>query len=167
MPVKKNILLINPWIFDFTAYDFWLKPLGLLIIASFLKRCGNFHLSYIDCVDRHHPSLNKRMQTKEDGRGAFPKEEIKKPEILKRIPRKYSRYGISIDLFLHELDQVVRPDIVLMTCTMTPPKSTSSQCEPASPSRESGVSPSSLRPSMMPSAMALSWRSEAPEQMTK
>ena len=119
MPVKKNILLINPWIFDFTAYDFWLKPLGLLIIAAFLKRCGNFHLSYIDCMDRHHPSLNKPIQTKEDGRGAFSKEEVKKPEILKRIPRKYSRYGISIDLFLHELDQVVRPDIVLMTCTMT------------------------------------------------
>ena len=33
-----NALLINPWICDFSAYDLWSKPLGLLRIASFLKR---------------------------------------------------------------------------------------------------------------------------------
>jgi len=39
----KHILLVNPWITDFTAYDFWLKPLGLLSIASILREnsdCG-------------------------------------------------------------------------------------------------------------------------------
>ena len=29
-----HILLINPWIHDFAAYDFWAKPIGLLIITS-------------------------------------------------------------------------------------------------------------------------------------
>jgi len=29
-----HILLINPWITDFAAYNFWIKPLGLLYIAS-------------------------------------------------------------------------------------------------------------------------------------
>jgi len=35
--MSKNILLINPWIYDFAAYDFWMKPLGLLTLAPF---CG-------------------------------------------------------------------------------------------------------------------------------
>ncbi|GAI31851.1 unnamed protein product, partial [marine sediment metagenome] len=35
-----NFLLINPWIYDFTAYDFWSKPLGLLYIASILREQG-------------------------------------------------------------------------------------------------------------------------------
>jgi len=35
-----KILLINPWIYDFAAYDEWMKPLGLLYIASFLEKFG-------------------------------------------------------------------------------------------------------------------------------
>ena len=35
-----HILLINPWITDFVAYNFWIKPLGLLQIASFLRKTG-------------------------------------------------------------------------------------------------------------------------------
>ena len=29
-----KILLVNPPIYDFAAYDFWLKPYGLLYICS-------------------------------------------------------------------------------------------------------------------------------------
>ena len=29
-----HILLVNPWIHDFAAYDFWAKPLGLLVLAA-------------------------------------------------------------------------------------------------------------------------------------
>lgn len=115
----KNILLINPWIYDFTAFDFWLKPLGLLYIASLLKTHTNFHLSYIDCLNRNHPLLDKKIKTKPDGRGPFRKEEVSKPQVLADVPRKYSRYGISLPLFLHELERVPPPDLVLLTCTMT------------------------------------------------
>ena len=45
-----NILLINPWICDFAAYDFWAKPIGLLYIGSILKKSG-YNISYIDLVD--------------------------------------------------------------------------------------------------------------------
>jgi radical SAM superfamily enzyme YgiQ (UPF0313 family) len=116
---RKNILLINPWIYDFTAYDFWLKPLGLLYIAALLKKHTDFKLSYIDCLDRHHPLLKRQPKTKRDGRGPFFKEEVSKPSVLKKIPRKYSRYGIPLSLFLHELKKVPQPDLVLITCTMT------------------------------------------------
>ncbi len=119
MPSKKNVLLINPWIYDFTAYDFWLKPLGLLYLASLLRKYTDFSLYFIDCLDRHHPLLEKKPRSKADGRGHFFKEEVAKPHILERIPRKFSRYGIPLPLFAFELDQIPQPDLVLITCTMT------------------------------------------------
>jgi radical SAM superfamily enzyme YgiQ (UPF0313 family) len=119
MPSSKDILLINPWIYDFTAYDYWLEPLGLLYIASILKKHTNYRLSFIDCLDRHHPLLKKKLKAKPDGRGSFQKEEVSKPSVLKKVPRKYSRYGIPISLFVHELNQRPKPELVLLTCTMT------------------------------------------------
>jgi len=119
MPSKKNILLINPWIYDFTAFDFWMKPLGLLYIAALLEEYTDFALTFIDCLERQHPSLKKGPRTKEDGRGPFPKHEVAKPRVYADIPRKFSRYGIPFELFTEELDRAVRPDLVLMTCTMT------------------------------------------------
>lgn len=114
-----DALLVNPWIYDFTAYDFWLKPLGLLYAAGLLKRHTSFRLSFIDCLDRRHPLLPKRLKTKPDGRGPFFKEEVPKPAALKDVPRKYSRYGIPVSLFRQELDRVPVPELVLLTCTMT------------------------------------------------
>ena len=119
MLYRKDILLVNPWIYDFTAYDFWLKPLGLLYIAAVLKECDCFHLSFVDCLDRYHPLLPKRLKTKSDGRGPFFKEEVPKPSILKYVPRKYSRYGIPVSLFQEELERVPVPELVLLGCTMT------------------------------------------------
>jgi len=119
MSSSKNVLLINPWIYDFTAYDFWLRPLGLLYIASLLQKYTQSRLHFIDCLNRRHPALGKIIKTKPDGRGPFFKKEVPKPSVLKRIPRKYSRYGIPIELFLHELEEVPSPDLVLLTCTMT------------------------------------------------
>ena len=119
MSSTKNILLINPWIYDFTAYDFWLRPLGLLYVASLLRKYENLRLHFIDCLDRSHPFLERKLKIKPDGRGPFSKEEVPKPLILKDVPRKYSRYGIPVPLFLHELRGMPTPDIVLITCTMT------------------------------------------------
>lgn len=119
MQPTKNILLVNPWIYDFTAYDFWLKPLGLLSIASLIKQYTPHKINFIDCLDRQNPGLHKRLKTKKDGRGPFYKEEVEKPAVLKNIPRKYSRYGLPVSLFLKELDRIHQPDIVMLTCTMT------------------------------------------------
>ena len=119
MPSKKNILLINPWIYDFTAFDFWLKPLGLLYIAALLKKHTDYQLSFIDCLDRHHPGILQKLRDLPDGRGSFPKEEVTKPEVLKSVPRKFSRYGLPLSLFLQELKSVPSPDVVLLGCTMT------------------------------------------------
>lgn len=119
MPSKPNILLINPWIYDFTAYDFWLKPMGLLQIAAVLNSSIPAHLTLIDCLDRRHPGLNGYAKNKKDGRGPYHKEEVSKPTALLSIPRKYSRYGIPIPVFEEELKQIPKPDAVLISCTMT------------------------------------------------
>ncbi len=119
MPSPKDILLVNPWIFDFTAYDFWMKPLGLLYLGALLREHTNSRLHFIDCLDRYHPRLPKKTKTKQDGRGPFYKEEVPKPSVLRDIPRKFSRYGIPLALFFDQLDRIPRPDMVLVTCMMT------------------------------------------------
>jgi radical SAM superfamily enzyme YgiQ (UPF0313 family) len=115
----KNVLLINPWIFDFTAYDFWLRPLGLLTVAAALRRAADVDLRLVDCLDRAHPALPRLAGAKPDGRGPYVKAEVPKPAVLKGVPRRYSRYGLPLDVFAAELDRVPTPDMVLLTCTMT------------------------------------------------
>ena len=43
MAQNPRLLLINPWIYDFTAFDLWTKPIGLLYIASYLRQVG-YHI---------------------------------------------------------------------------------------------------------------------------
>ena len=117
-----RILLINPWIYDFAAYDLWMRPVGLLYIASVLKRDG-IDIDFIDCLDRYDPQiLNfqklEKPKGKKDGRGEFYKEEIRKPEILKNINRKYSRYGFTEEIFVSKLNSVKNPDYVFVTSMM-------------------------------------------------
>jgi radical SAM superfamily enzyme YgiQ (UPF0313 family) len=119
MSPSKNVLLINPWIYDFTAYDFWLKPLGLLYVASLIRRFTPHSVSFIDCLDRSHPGLKRQPAMKADGRGPFPKEEVPKPAVLRGVPRRFSRYGIPVDVFEEELARSPKPDAVLLTSAMT------------------------------------------------
>ena len=120
---KGKLLLINPWIYDFAAYNFWIEPIGFLTIASVLREEG-YEVSYIDCLDRHHPDLLKvqgRASPKSTryATGKYHKEFIKKPELLKHVPRRYWRYGITLDIFDAELERVGNPDVVLVTSKMT------------------------------------------------
>jgi radical SAM superfamily enzyme YgiQ (UPF0313 family) len=113
-----HILLINPWIHDFAAYDFWAKPMGLLSIAGILKTHG-FRLSYIDCLDRFHPKAPPADPSARYGRGPYPKSRIAKPIKLRDVPRRYARYGIQPDWFMDDLAEIEHPDLVLITSLMT------------------------------------------------
>jgi radical SAM superfamily enzyme YgiQ (UPF0313 family) len=119
MAPSKDVLLINPWIYDFTAYDFWMKPLGLLYVASLIRRFTPHRVSWIDCLDRFHPALGRTPAGKLDGRGPFPKEEAAKPAAVRDVPRRFSRYGIPVALFEAELARTPRPDAVLLSSAMT------------------------------------------------
>ncbi len=120
---KAHVLLVNPWIVDFAAYDFWIKPLGLLIIANIL-RDNNYHVTFLDCLDRYHTSIQDfyktdKIQPKKDGTGHFYKKHIKKPDILKWVPRYYSRYGLPFSKVRNYLKNQISPDVILVTSSMT------------------------------------------------
>ena len=105
-----RVLLINPWIYDFAAFDFWAKPLGLLYIGECLRRKA-VDVVLIDCVGA---SVGGKY-----GTGRFCKQEVRKPAALGDIPRRYSCYGISEEAFLEQLGSLPRPDAVLITAAMT------------------------------------------------
>jgi radical SAM superfamily enzyme YgiQ (UPF0313 family) len=119
MAPKRNFLLINPWIHDFTAYDFWARPLGLLYIAAILEKAFSCRVDLVDCLDRSHPGLSPGRVSRADGRGSLPKEPVPKPSVLRDIPRRFSRYGIPVAFFREALGRVPVPDIVFITGAMT------------------------------------------------
>jgi radical SAM superfamily enzyme YgiQ (UPF0313 family) len=123
MLTKGHVLLINPWIYDFAAYNEWMEPLGLLSVAAVLRENG-YTLSLVDCLDRWHPDLLKlqgREAPKSDqyGCGKFHKTFLDKPAVLGHVPRRYGRYGLPLEIFEAELDRQPRPDVVLVTSGMT------------------------------------------------
>jgi len=118
-PPKPHILLINPWIHDFAAYDFWAKPLGLLSLASILRHHG-FPVSYVDCQDRFHPEAGEVFNpAARNGRGPYVKTSIPKPAGLNSVERNYSRYGILPEWFEQDVKDLPKPDMVMVTCLMT------------------------------------------------
>jgi len=118
--MRPKILLVNPWIVDFTAYDLWMKPLGLLYIASVLKKMDFADLYFLNCLDESHPSIPEKFKKKRaDGTSRFYSVEIEKPEILKSIPKKLKIFGIPFEAFDEELDKIGKIDAVFITSFMT------------------------------------------------
>lgn len=113
-----NVLLVNPWIHDFAAYDFWAKPLGLLTLAAILRHHG-FTVSYLDCLDRFHPKAPQTNPSAKHGRGPYLKERIPKPKGLEDVPRNFSRYGIKPDWFREDLISRAKPHLIFITSLMT------------------------------------------------
>ena len=121
--MNPSLILINPWIYDFAAYDLWSKPLGLLYLASHLRSCG-FKIHLIDCLDVHHPGMKDDVSAKQPvrrpyGTGKFWKQKVLKPSPLEDIPRSYNRYGITRELFIEELLKIKKPSAILVTSLMT------------------------------------------------
>ena len=119
---RKKILLVNPWIYDFAAYDLWAKPLGLLSLGGYLRTHGH-RVFLIDCLDVYSPWMEGegggRPVRKAYHCGKFGKHPVEKPLPLKSIPRTYSCYGISEAAFWAGLHEMGRPDLILVTSLMT------------------------------------------------
>jgi len=118
-----NFLVVNPWIYDFAAYDFWLKPLGLLYISEVLTYLGH-NVTFIDLLNRHDKDLIAKYPPKDKkyGTGKFYNESVEKPDILKNIPRKFKRYGLPLKLFESKLERIKKKnkiDAILVGITLT------------------------------------------------
>ncbi|MBI1930528.1 B12-binding domain-containing radical SAM protein [Candidatus Poribacteria bacterium] len=120
---KGRLLLINPWIYDFAAFNLWVEPIGLLSIGSVLRQHG-YALDFIDCLDRYNPELLKLQGLSAPigdayGTGKYSRERVEKPEAVKHVPRHFCRYGITPEIFETELDKREKPDAILVTSKMT------------------------------------------------
>jgi hypothetical protein len=125
---KPRLLLVNPWIYDFAAYDLWSQPLGLLLIAARLREAGA-EVSFLDCLDPAHPGLKDfsnqagrrfgEARRRPFGQGRFASEIIETPPAVSGIPRYYRRYGVPPELLREDLARAGEPDLVLVTSGMT------------------------------------------------
>lgn len=79
----RQVLLVNPPIYDFTAYDFWLRPYGLMRVAGRMRQTCS--LTFFDYL----------VATKKDswGRGRLAGKVVPKPKTFQDIPRNYRRFG--------------------------------------------------------------------------
>ena len=105
-----RILLINPWIIDFKAYDEWMRPLPLYRLLETLS--GSHDVGLIDCLAA--VKREKRYSTAD-----FESVVIEKPEIFASIPRRFKRYGMGVEAFRAKLRDFGRPDVAGVTSLMT------------------------------------------------
>ena len=109
---------INPWVYDFAAYNLWSRPAGLLACLDMLARCGA-GTALMDCMDRtwQDQSWPAAGTT---GTGRYPRTALPSPGVLADVPRQYSRYGLPgnrVEQALARLDPP--PDLILITSIMT------------------------------------------------
>src|SRR5438105_4085751 len=102
-----KLLFVNPPIYDFTAFDFWLRPYGLLRVAGQLRRCDSTVFDYLVSRDRDG-----------FGRGRFDQTLIKKPAALADTPRRFHRFGREREEFRQVLASQTF-DAVLIQTVMT------------------------------------------------
>jgi len=112
-----KVLFVNPYICDFSAYDMWLRPLGLYYLAATVRRYSDVEIFWLDALDRFQAGLE--IRGREDGRGKYNREFLEKPVIYRPVPRNYSRYGIPLDVFSKKIAALPEIDVILITCLMT------------------------------------------------
>lgn len=113
-----KILAVNPWVYDFTYYDLYAKPYGLLIVATLLEKMGH-KIDFLDlcyCENYDNRFTTKR---KSDGTGAFYKEEVAPPDAYSHRNKKYFKFGLPEEYAVKLLKEKEKPDIILITSIMT------------------------------------------------
>ncbi|MFH1134582.1 MAG: B12-binding domain-containing radical SAM protein [Pseudomonadota bacterium] len=118
--MNPRALLINPWIYDFAAFDLWAKPMGLLLISSWLKKIG-FDTRLVDCLDRLHPRSGAPAPKARNapGTGPWARTPLPTPAPFEGIPRRFCRYGLPEEEFLREVSASPEPDLILIGSMMT------------------------------------------------
>jgi radical SAM superfamily enzyme YgiQ (UPF0313 family) len=121
MENRPSILLINPPLWDFSAFDLWSKPLGLLSLAATLRANG-YRVCWLDALDPKFPQARDPFPVsprKRFGTGNYFRQRLPRPPALKEIPRYYYRFGVPPRLFREALAMIPKPQAVLITSLMT------------------------------------------------
>lgn len=105
-----RILLVNPWITDFKAYDEWMRPLPLYRLLEALS--GRHEVALVDC-------LEAVSRSKRHGTADFEFTPVEKPAVFQAIPRRFKRYGMAVEAFRSRLKDFGRPDLAGVTSLMT------------------------------------------------
>jgi len=105
---SNRVLLVNPPIYDFTAYDFWLRPYGMMRVAGRMMHACK--LDFFDFLDSR--------QRDSWGRGSYPSIYFTKPKVFSDIPRRYRRHGKPREEFQEYL-KTESFDAVLIQTGMT------------------------------------------------
>lgn len=113
--MKPKVLLVNPPIYDFAAYDFWIRPYGLLSVAGQLRGRVDFHL--FDYMDRGPGGDG--LSRDRWGRGRFLSRRIAAPEPLRDVPRYFQRFGRPRTSFASYLREQGPFDYALVQTMMT------------------------------------------------
>jgi pyruvate-formate lyase-activating enzyme len=103
-----QVLLVNPPLYDFTAFDFWLRPYGMLRVAGRIQHACD--LTFFDYL------ISSRRDSW--GRGRFPDQEVAKPDVFRDIERRFRRYGRSREEF-RALLKTTWFDFALIQTSMT------------------------------------------------
>ncbi len=110
--------LIHPPIYDFTAYDLWLRPLGLYNIAGYIKEFTGLEVHLFDYMDRES-KLSPPTKSKPYGTGKFYRERIEKPRPLLPVKRYFYRFGIPGKTMEEFMKSFPQPAAVFVTSGMT------------------------------------------------
>ncbi len=112
-----NVLLVNPPIYDFSAYDYWLKPYGLLRVAGMVRQ--QLDIELFDYLDRWHAGGVIPVRSDPWGRGPFDAARVPIPDVLAGFERPYRRYGRPRQAFQAFLAAREPFDAVLVQTVMT------------------------------------------------
>ena len=108
----KKILGINPPVHDFSFFDLWSKPVGLLYLLEKMKHNNN-DIALLDCI--HEGAIAQKTF----GREKIYSEEIEKPAVYSGIKRRYHRFGLSKHSIVEKLLAIEKPEIIFLTSVMT------------------------------------------------
>ena len=112
------ILGINPWIYDFAAFNLWSRPLGLIVLLSYLYKSGA-NVALLDCMYRMWQDVNW-PNSQIYGTSHYPRVYVPKPCFFEDIPRRFARYGLPLEMVKKALKALSpSPDLVLITSIMT------------------------------------------------
>ena len=107
-----SVLGVNPPVFDFAFFDLWARPFGLLCLLQALRERGND----VSLLDGLHEVPEKDRSF---GRSVPQSRIIEKPEPYRGVPRHYRHFGLSEEAFCRRLEEMDRPDLILVTSAMT------------------------------------------------